>query len=129
MRKKSLYPITLKLLADRQSLVYDVFRSVQPHKGEFIGVCELEGSFLCDEPERLYDSLTFGEKMSVVVDETDRLSVERIDGTQIGILPFADGLLPNMLLSRGINVFCYLEAKELDETMLTVAVSLYCDKY
>lgn len=129
LRKKSLYPITLKLLKDRRSLVYEVFRKVEPHKEAFIGVCELEGCFLVDEPEALYSSLAFGERLAVVTDETNNLSVRRANGTEIGILPYADAVLPKMLISRGISPFCYVEAKELNNGTLAVAVSIYCDKY
>lgn len=129
MRKKSLYPITMKLLADRKSLVYEIFRSVKPNKGVFIGVCKLEGSFLCDNPEHLYNTLTVGERLSVELDETDRLAVKRTDGTNLGILPFMDSVLPKMILSRGINIFCYFEAKEFESDMLSIAVSIYCDEY
>lgn len=129
MKKKSFYPITLKLLSDRRSFVYEVFRKVSPHKETFIGVCELEGTFLCEEQSKLYDSLVIGERLSVVFDATNRMSVKRQDGTDIGIIPVTDSVLPSMLISRDLNVFAYFEAKEFENDMLTVAVSLYCDKY
>ncbi len=132
MKKKSLYPINLKLLSDRKSLVYEVFRKVAPHKGSFVGVCELEGCFMCDEPEMLFDSLKIGELLMLESDtenKTKSLSVKRTDGMFIGNIPFSDSLLPNLLISRGIKLFCYLEAKEFIGGMLALAVSVYCDNY
>ncbi len=129
MRKKSFYPITLKLLSEDRSFVFEVFRKVSPHKGTFIGVSKLEGTFLCDEQKELYDSINIGEKLSLVPEDYNRLSVQRDDGTKLGMLPFVDSLLPNMLIPRELNPIAYLEAKEFEDDILTVAVSLYCDKY
>ena len=127
--RKSLYPITLEFLKENSPLVYKLFRKYSLHKGAFVGVCEIEGSFLCDEPKKLYNSLTVGEKLSVKLNENDRLSVYRLDGTEIGLLPFLDSVIPKMLISRGIGVFCYFEAKDFEDEILRIAVSIYCDKY
>lgn len=129
MRIKKLYPINLKLLSDRKNLVYDIFRKVKPHKGAFIGVCKLDGSFLCDDIDGTFASLAFSELLYVVKDETGNLTVRQSNGNELGILPYADSVLPKMLMSRGINVYCYLEAKEISGSDLALAVSIYCDNY
>ncbi len=130
---KSLYPITVKLLADHRELVHDLFKKLAPHKGAFIGVCELQGSFLCDSVGELFESLAIGERLALVRENEKSLNptleATRFDGTAIGSLPFSSSILPNMLISRGLDVFCYMEAKEFNGGMLAIAVSIYCEEY
>ena len=129
MRLKSHYPISVKLFRDERKLVYKVFRAVQPHKGVFVGVCELEGSFLCQEPEQLSSSLVVGERIELVLDETKNLNAQRQDGTFLGVLPYTDAVLPKMMMERGIKMFGYFEAKDFIEDLLVITISLYCEKY
>lgn len=130
---ESLYPIDLKLLSDHREAVSEVFRKVRPHKGAFVGVCELEGCFLCDSAGELFESLEFGERLSLFREKGKKryapLAAVRKDGTAVGNLPFSDAILPNLLIERGINVYCYIEAKEFNGGMFAVAVSIYSDKY
>lgn len=129
-RINSLYPVNVKLISDRKELVCDLLRKIRPHKdGAFIGVCLLEGSFLCDNVGELYESVSFGERLNVVADAELRLSVENASGRSLGFIPFADSVLPKSLISRGIKVFCHLEAKEFNGGLISFGVSLYCDKY
>ncbi len=133
MRKKSLYPITVKLLSDHRELVFDLFKELRPHKGGFIGVCELQGCFSWETPGETYESLTFGEVLYAVRNASARsfqpLSVIRNDGSVLGYIPYADSILPNLLIKRGINVLCYIEAKEFNGGMPSVAVSIYSENY
>ena len=133
MRKKSLYPITVKLVSDHKALVFDVFKTVCPHKGGFIGVCELDGCFSWEAPGETYDSLAIGEVLYAVREENARsfqpLKAIRNDGSVLGYIPYADSILPNMLIKRGIKVICYVEAKEFNGGMPSVAVSVYSEEY
>ncbi|MBQ8896353.1 MAG: hypothetical protein IJY88_06145 [Clostridia bacterium] len=130
---KELYPITVKLVADHRDLAYEIFEKLHIHKGGFIGVCELNGCFLCENVGELYSSLGFCERLALVREssksENPILNAVRTDGTVVGSLPFSDSILPNMLISRGVNVYCYAEAKEFNGGMLAIAVSIYCDEY
>ncbi len=130
---KSLYPITVKMLADHPEQVHELFKRLSPHKEAFIGVCELEGTFLCDSLGELFESLYFGERLSLLPEnektQNPALEATRSDGTVIGSLPFSDSLLPNMLIARGLEVFCYIEAKKFNGGMPSVAVSIYCERY
>lgn len=121
------------MLSSHRDFVYGLFSELKPHKGVFVGVCLLEGCFLCDSPGELYSELAFGERLALA-DKSKPLKnlpleVIRADGTHLGNLPFADSILPNLMFARGINVYCYLEAKEFNGGMLAIAVSVYCDEY
>ncbi len=135
MRLRDFYPITLKSLKEHPEIVKKVFLKLYPHKGAFISVCELEGCFLCDSPGELYSSLTIGEKLSlshengVIPEFNTSLQVKRADGTLVGMLPFSQSLIPNLLKKRNLEVWCHLEAKEFNAGDLALAVSVYCEEY
>lgn len=135
MKFADFYPINFKLLDDRKELVYNVFRAVEPHKGGFISVCRLDGSFLCDDCESLFASLRTGEPLSVVMCDNKGkhicrpLEVKRKNGEVIGTLPYTESIIPNLLAARGINVTAYLEIKEFSSDILNLAVSVYSEKY
>jgi hypothetical protein len=133
IRKKSYYPITVKLLQDNKPLVIDVFKKVRPHKGGFIGVCELKGCFSWENVGETFDSLRIGEALWAVKNESagsvQPLDVIKNDGTVLGFLPYNESVLPNMLIKRGIRVICYVEAKEFNGGMPAVAVSIYSEDY
>ncbi len=133
IRRKSLYPITVKLLQDDKDGVIEVFKKVCPHKGGFIGVCELKGCFSWENVGETFDSLAIGEVLLAVQSESAKslqpLNVIKNDGSVLGYLPYAESVLPNMLLKRGIKVLCYVEAKEFNGGMPSVAVSIYSQDY
>lgn len=129
------YPITVSDVADYQESVLKVFRSKKRHNGAFVGVSLLEGSFMCENPESLYATLTLGEKLSLKRDnETDlmhasTLNVFRENGEFVGSLPFSASIFPCKLLDLGIDVWCHFEASALSADGITVAVSIYCEEY
>lgn len=135
MKLSEFYPITFKLLNDRKELVYNVFRKVKPHKGGFISVCKLDGSFLCEDCESLFATLAIGEQLFIVKREgqgkrtCQPLEVKRKNGEVIGSIPYTESVIPNLLISRGVNVTAYLEIKEYASDILNLAVSVYSEKY
>jgi hypothetical protein len=133
IRKKSLYPITVKQLQNDKNAVIDIFKRVCPHKAGFIGVCELKGCFSWENVGETFDSLAIGEVLMAVQSESAKslqpLNVIKYDGSVLGYLPYAESVLPNMLLKRGIRVRCYVEAKEFNGGLPSVAVSIYSDDY
>ena len=132
MFKRKNYPVSVSFVKDHYEKLPKIFKKVRPHKEVFIGVCLLDGSFMCDSPEELYSSLTLGEKLSVLCYDTEKvepLEVRRNNGTVLGTLPFNESVFPNMLISRGIDVFCYIEATDFTAGILEIAVSIYCERY
>lgn len=132
-KDNSLYPITVKMLNDHREQAHNTVKKYAQHLGAFIGVCELEGVFLCDSAGELFESLNFGERLSLVPKQSKSLNPTlcaiRADGSEVGTLPFSDAILPNMLIRRSLDVFCHIEAKEFNGGMLAVAVSIYCESY
>ena len=132
-KKKSLYPITVKLVRDNKRLVIDVFKEVRPHKNGFIDVCELKGCFAWKNVGATYEALSVGEVLLAKANDNARsfqpLEVIKNDGTLIGYLPYSESVLPNMLIKRGVKVLCYVEAKEFNGGFPSVAVSVYADEY
>lgn len=131
---KNQYPLTLSVIADKPEMAKKIMLKENPHKGVFIGLCKLEGSFLCDSPGEVYSSLSIGEKLCITPDASSKhtyppLMVTLADGTLLGKLPFGNSVIPNMLLSRGISVWCHAEAKVFGAGMLEIAVSVYCEDY
>ncbi len=133
--RRNKYPLTFEDFSERTDYAIKVFESVKPHKKEcFIGVCTLEGSFMCDDPKSIYETLSQGERLELNPEPDSalalpRLEVRRADKTKIGMLPFADAVLPNMLLKRGLSVWCYFEASRFNSELLEIAVSIYCPRY
>ena len=132
-RKSSLYPITVKQARDDKKAVIELFKRLTPHKGGFIGVCELKGCFAWENVGETFDSLTVGELLMALPNEGAKsfqpLNVIKYDGSVLGYLPYNESILPNMLIKRGIKVFCYVEAKEFNGGMPSVAVSIYSENY
>lgn len=131
---KKQYPVTLSLIQNHAELVNKIFLDERPHKGYYIGACELEGSFLCESPGELFDAVVIGERLILSADISSKallppLFVTRADGTELGKLPFDAAILPNILISRGIPVWCHAEAKVFNGGMLEIAVSVYSDNY
>ena len=135
MIKSGLYPIAIKTIQERPNLLKTLFLKLRPHQGAFIGVCELQGCFLCESKGELYSSLEIGEQLCLAYEAPGKkkgcspISVKRKSGTVIGELPFSDSIVPNMLINRGIAVTCYLEAKEFNAGLLALGVSIYCENY
>ena len=133
IRKSSLYPVTLKLVRNDIKTVNEIFKKVCPHKGGFIGVCELKGCFAWENVGETFDSLELGETLIAVKNKNARsfqpLDVIRYDGTLLGYLPYAESFVPNLILKNGLKVYCYVEAKEFNGGMPAVAVSIYSEDY
>ncbi len=132
---KKLYPIALSMVEERPKLVEEIFVKLAPHKGVYIGVCILDGSFMCDSPGELFSSLEQGEKLRIVYKDEFKnknyrpLEVQREDGTYVGVIPLVNSIVPNIVLARGLKTWCHLEAKEFNAGMLSFAVSIYCEDY
>lgn len=134
MNKKKLYPITISMLRDHSDMIPEIFLAARPHKGAFLGVSELDGSFLCDNAKEIFESFQLGEKLYVSVDRESKisvppLSVYREDKTFLGTLPYGASIFPNLLLKRGVNIWCHAEAASFDNDLLSIAVSIYCEEY
>lgn len=133
MRRHRLYPVNVKLVRERKHQLVEVFDKVRPHHGIFMGVCLLNGCFTWESVGETYDSLEYGERLTLIRNEklpkAAPLTVCKEDGRFIGELPSADSVLPNMLSEQGVNVYCYVEAKDFNGGMPEVAVSIYCDDY
>ncbi len=131
------FPITVSMVSEHPQEVSLLFRKKPPRKKEpFIGVCILNGSFFCDNPGELFESLSVGERFELVFpkEQTEStavipVSAVRFDNTEIGSLPFEYSVIPSMLKSRGLNCHCYLEAKRFQGGNIELAVSVYSDRY
>ena len=129
---KSLYPITVSLLENHKLLTHELFAYYKFHKGAFIGLFLLQDVFPDSFIGELYESLDLNERLAVErADEKENgvLSAKRVDGTVIGSLPRAESTLANMLISRGLNLFCFVEAKQFNSGYPEIAVSLYSEEY
>ena len=134
MRKSKVYPLSLSQISQNRNYALSVFKKIKPHKGTFIDVVVLEGSFLCDDSKSVYESLEIGETLFIRKDEESKqpmsaLFVFRQAGEEIGKIPFANAILPNLLLERGIHLWCYAESKSFNADILEIAVSIYCENY
>lgn len=133
-RKGVSYPLAYADVTYRLGDSIKLLASRRVRNGSFIGLTPLEGTFLEDEPERIFATLEIGERLSVTRDESTKnqanpvLSVNRADGTAIGTLPFTHSILPNALIDRGKTIFCLAEAKQLEGGLVSVAVSIYSEK-
>ncbi len=131
-KRKKNYPVTVSFVKDHYEELPAIFKKACPHKEAFIGVCLLDGCFMCESPEETYSSLAVGERLSLNCNDEEKvkpIEVKRSDGTVLGVLPFDESVLPSMLISRGIDVFCYVEATDFTAGLFSVAVSIYCEKY
>ena len=129
---KSLYPITVSLLENHKLLTHELFAYYKFHKGAFIGLFLLQDVFPDSFVGELYESLDLNERLAVERadgKENGVLSAKRIDGTVIGSLPRAESTLANMLISRRLNLFCFVEAKQFNSGYPEIAVSLYSEEY
>ncbi len=134
IKKRKEYPLTFSYICDYPELALDVFKKEKPHKDTLIGLAVLEGCFLCDNPKEIYETLQIGEKLSVkklegLKQSLPPLVVSRENGEEIGKIPFSHGIFPNLLIERGINLWCYAEAKSFKSDILEIAVSIYCENY
>ncbi|MBO5768229.1 MAG: hypothetical protein J6Q72_00130 [Clostridia bacterium] len=129
---KSLYPITVSLLENHKLLTHELFAYYKFHKGAFIGLFLLQDVFPDSFIGELYESLCFNERLIIKRaddKENGALAAKREDGTVIGSLPRAESTLANMLISRGLNLFCFVEAKQFNSGYPEIAVSLYSEEY
>lgn len=129
---KSLYPITVSLLENHKLLTHELFAYYKFHKGAFIGLFLLQDVFPDSFIGELYESLDLNERLAIErADEKENgvLSAKRVDGTVIGSLPRAESTLANMLISRGLGLFCFVEAKQFNSGYPEIAVSLYSEEY
>ena len=128
------YPVPLATIIDHPEIAKKIFLEERPHKDTFIGVAKLDGSFMADNVGEMYDSLQIGEKLLLSLEEGAKhslptLKVLRIDGSFVGYLQYSTAILPNFLISRGIEVWCYAEAKSFNGGLPEIGVSIYCENY
>ena len=128
------YPITMSMVTDHYEELSNIFYKSKPHKGAFVGVALLEGSFDVESPKEIFDSLEIGERLELFLDKDSKLSIPPIyvfreNQTRLGQLPISASFVPIMLLEKGINVWGHFEAKSFIGGLLSVAISIYCDKY
>lgn len=136
-KMKPSFPLTVSMVSEHHKETVELFKRKPPRKREcFIGVCILDGTFLCDNPGELYSSLSIGERLELFYrkEQSEKtqvmpISVVRADQTEVGVLPFEYSVIPSLLASRGVESYCYVEAKLFQGGLLSVAVSVYCDKY
>lgn len=135
MRKKGLsYPLNYDEISERRADSLRVMQKRRVRGCAFLGLSLPEGSFLAEEPERLFATLEQGERLRAVRGEggtslNPAIHILRADGTDIGTLPFADSVLPNTLIARGVELFCFAEAKKLVGGIISIAVSVWCREY
>ena len=134
-RSRITYPVTVADVRENLAECEKIFVKKRIHRGAFIGLSLLEGVFTADDPQKLFDSLVFGEKLLIKRDESFKkskrppLSALRSDGSEAGILPFSESLLPDKLISLGKEVYCFIEAKSFGAGIPDIAVSVYCEDY
>ena len=134
MKTKITYPLPLSYISDRHDEAVSFFQKKRPHKETFIDLAVLEGSFLCENDREIFETLEIGERLYIKQQQGSKhhlppLTVFREKGDELGKLPFAQSILPNILTERGISVWCYAEAKSYVSDILEIAVSVYCDSY
>lgn len=134
MRSKITYPITVSQVRKYRTEVTNYFVNKRHRKCAFLGVSILDGSFFHESRAELMTSLELGEILSLArLNESkinaSQLTVSRADGTCIGLLPYTDSIFPCKLLDLGIKVWCRFEAAEIENEILTIAVSIFCEDY
>ncbi len=131
MNLKSLYPLSVKLVRDRQPLIHRVFEELNPHKGIFIDVCLLQ-SYELEDVGVVFDSLKIGERLDILLKKSkyrDILAAVRDDGSVVGEVSFKDAIVLNSLINHSIRLYAFVEAKEFNAGVPEVAVSVYCEDY
>lgn len=130
MRRSKDYPLTFGQISNHHEYAVNLFEKIKPHKETFIDVVVLEGAFLCENPSEIYKSLQIGERLALEIEpKTQALIAIRESGEKIGKIPFTEAILPSVLISRGISLWAYAEAKEFQGDILEIAVSIYCENY
>ena len=133
-KNKFSYPIEIKKFKYDREKIRDIFIEQKPHKGTFITVAMLNGSFMCENAEEIFKTLEIGEKLLVSFDKDSKMLlpsilVHRSDDTFLGRIPRAFSMLPFTLLQRDVDVWCYVEAISFEDEYLEIAVSIYCENY
>lgn len=133
-KKKFSYPFEMKYFKKSIDKLDDVFLSLKPHKGTYLGTAMLWGSFICDNDAEIFETLEIGEKLFIEPDPKSKklmpkLSVYRQDRTFLGNMPVSKNLLPLILLQRNVEVWCHVEVKSFEDEYLDIGVSIYCDNY
>ena len=134
MKRTKDYPLNFAYIYDYPDHATEVFKKVKPHKDTFIGLAVLEGCFLCENSQEIHETLQIGEKLGIKQGDGPKhsfppLLVSRENGEEIGKIPYAHSIFPNVLLDRGISLWCYAEAKNYKSDILEIAVSIYCENY
>jgi hypothetical protein len=133
MKIKESYPFDFSFIANHTAEAEMVIKKIKPHKGGFVGLEILEGSFPDGNAQELFEEMSFGERFELFRDKEDKtitpLEVKREDGATIGYLSFPISVLLASLIEREIKCFCFLEAKEESSGIYSVAVSVYCEQY
>lgn len=133
MKLKDTYPFNFSFIANRTAEAEAVIKKIKPHKGGFVGIELLEGTFPDGNAEELFESLSFGERLELFRDSEVKtvtpFEVKREDGATIGYLPFPTSVLLSSLIKREVKCFCIVEAKDESSGIFSVAVSVYCEEY
>lgn len=135
MKNKLKLPLSYSDFKRFRDEAIELYASKHARPGVFVGLTELEGVFDCDEPERIFATLLIGERVGMAFSDAgrkqlkNRIRVFRADGSEIGYLPGSDSVLVGHLLKNGIEAFAYVEAKDAESGLLSVIVSIYCEKY
>ncbi len=101
----------------------------------FVDVCELESFCVENDIGILYDDLSVGEVLELRPEETShelsypRINVLRADGTELGMLPVVNSIMPFHLIGKGIKTWATVEHKQLLGSLINLIVAVYCENY
>lgn len=132
MKRIADYPITVSQAKDHPETINDIFLKKKRHSfGHYLGVCLLQGIGLGEDAEKIRSSVAFGDELVLKPDVNPSMpiSVFTKDGMQVGFLTYTDSLFPMMLINRGLELKCFVEALEYSAGVLSIAVSLYFQRY
>ena len=133
MKSNEQYPLNLAFIRNRTEQAEDIINDIKPHKGVFVGLQVLDAIFPDVDEETAFSELMYGERFDVCRESKSKkvtsLVVKRSDGVTVGYLSFTMSVLLTTLMKRGIESFCFLEAKAEESGIRSVALSVYCDEY
>ena len=132
-RTRTEYPLNFAFIKNRPTESKEIFLKKTIHKGVFIGLVVLEGTFPDGNGEEVFETLSIGEKLKIFFDKTQQtltpLEVRNESEITVGYLSFPMSVLLSSLIEREIECFCFLEAKDDESGVLNLAVSVYCEEY
>lgn len=132
MKRISDYPITVSQAKEHPETIDKIFLAKKRHSfGNYLGVCLLQGIGLGEDTEKIFSSISFGDELVLKPDVNPSMpiSVFTKEDIQVGFLTYTDSLFPTMLIKRGLELKCFVEALEYSADVLSVAVSLYFQRY